>query len=62
MVHGEYLEDGWHAKVSADAIVIGVDNNTIRAALHGDEGASHQLAAWVFSRGGPDSARIEWET
>lgn len=60
-VWGHYLADGAHAIVSADAVVIGVDNHTLRRALDAatSTDAGHRtLAAWVM---GHDAPRVRWE-
>lgn len=58
---GHYERDGAHASVSANAVVIGIDNHTIMRAVqardHGDAGY-RTLAAWVM---GKDAPRVRWE-
>lgn len=58
---GRYLPDGHRAQVSHDAVVIGIDNNVLAAAVRGGDSKKHPLTAWVFSRAGEDSKRIRWE-
>lgn len=62
-VGGKYLSDGWHAEVSADAVVLGVANDTMRRALEafkaGSDDSGHRtLSAWVM---GADAPRVKWE-
>ncbi len=59
---GHYLSDGAHASVTAGAVVIGIDNRTMRSALQAresDDAGHRTLAAWLM---GKDAPRVRWES
>lgn len=57
---GHYLTDGANAEVSQEAIVIGIDNNTVVRAIQAQankDSGYRTLAAWVM---GKDAPRVKW--
>lgn len=67
-VHGHYLANGINAVVSPYAIVVGISNDTMRAAITAFRNAQdgsradsghRTLAAWVM---GKDAPNVQWES
>lgn len=46
---GKYLEDGWHAVKNNHAILIGLNNNHLRAAIYSKNDSNPSIGAWVMT-------------
>lgn len=57
---GRYLEDGWHSEIWGNAIMLGLDSNTLAEAIHNRADPTRRnFRAFIIGDDSPRVKRVE---